>query len=93
MNLGTRMARRDRAAFIERAGELEAIAELFVDDPPASVVLVHGPGGIGKSALLRRVADRGREAGWSPVLVEGRELPPVADALEEALSPAHELAR
>ena len=90
VNLGTRMARRDRAAFIGRAGELEAIAELFVDDPPASVVLVHGPGGIGKSALLRQVADRGREAGWSPVLVEGRELPPVADALEEALSPAHE---
>ena len=90
VNLGTRMARRDRAAFVGRAGELEAIAELFVDDPPASVVLVHGPGGIGKSALLRQVADRGREAGWSPVLVEGRELPPVPDAIEEALAAAHE---
>ena len=41
-----------------------------------------------QSALLRQVADRGRRNGWSPVLVEGRELPPVADALEEALSPA-----
>ena len=90
MNLGTRMARRDRAAFVGRAGELEAIAELFVDDPAASVVLVHGPGGIGKSALLRQVADRGRHAGWSPVLVEGRELPPVPDAIEEALAAAHE---
>ena len=90
MNLGTRMARRDRAAFVGRAGELEAIAELFVDDPAASVVLVHGPGGIGKSALLRQVADRGRQAGWSPVLVEGRELPPVPDAIEEALAAAHE---
>ena len=75
MNLGTRMTRRDRAAFVGRARELEAIAELFSDDPPASVVLVHGPGGIGKSALLRQVADRGRAAGWTPVFVEGRDLP------------------
>jgi AAA ATPase domain len=87
------MTRRDRAAFVGRASELDAIAELFVDDPPASVVLVHGPGGIGKSALLRQVADRAREAGWSPVLVEGRELPPVPDALDEALAEAHERER
>jgi AAA ATPase domain len=87
------MTRRDRAAFVGRASELDAIAELFVDDPPASVVLVHGPGGIGKSALLRQVADRARGAGWSPVLVEGRELPPVPDALDEALAEAHERER
>lgn len=93
MNLGTRMTRRDRAAFVGRAEELETIGELFVDDPPASVVLVHGPGGIGKSALLRQVADRGREAGWTPVLVEGRELPPVPDALEEAVAGAHKFER
>jgi hypothetical protein len=87
------MSRRDRAGFVGRAGELETIGELFVDDPRASVVLVHGPGGIGKSALLRQVADRGRAAGWSPVLVEGRELPPVPDAIKEALAAAHELER
>jgi hypothetical protein len=49
------------------------------------VVLVYGPGGIGKSTFLRQVADRGREAGWTPVMVEGRELPPVPHAIEEAL--------
>jgi AAA ATPase domain len=93
VNLGTRMTRRDRAAFVGRAGEIRAVAELFVDDPPASVVLVHGPGGIGKSALLRQVADRGREAGWTPVMVEGRELPPVPHAIEEALIGAHRFER
>jgi hypothetical protein len=93
VNLGTRMTRRDRAAFVGRDGEIRAVAELFVDDPPASVVLVHGRGGIGKSALLRQVADRGREAGWTPVLVEGRDLPPVPDAIEEALAGAHKFER
>jgi hypothetical protein len=51
VNLGTRMTRRDRAAFVGRVGEIRAVAELFVHDPPASVVIVHGPGGIGKRAL------------------------------------------
>jgi AAA ATPase domain len=93
VNLGARISRRDRAAFVGREREVEQIAELFVDDPPASVVLVHGPGGIGKSTLLREVARRGREAGWSPVLVEGRELPPLVDAIEEALAPASKFER
>jgi hypothetical protein len=88
LTLGTRLSRRDQAAFVGRHAELGLIDHLFVEDPPASVVLVHGPGGIGKSALLREVARRGREAGWSPILVEGRDLPPVPDAIEEALAPA-----
>lgn len=87
------MMLRDQAAFVGRRAELDAVAELFVDDPPASVVLVHGPGGIGKSALLRQVAQRGREAGWAPLLVEGRDLPPVADAIDEALAGAHKFER
>src|ERR1700742_1218052 len=87
------MSRRDEAAFVGRSAELALIEELFVDDPPASVVLVHGPGGIGKSALLREIARRGRVAGWSPIVVEGRELPPVADAIEDALAPARKFER
>ncbi len=88
MTLGSRMARRDRAAFVGRKRELDELGKLFVDDPPASVVLLHGPGGIGKSTLLRELERRGREAGWTPVSVEGRDLPPVPDALEAALAPA-----
>ena len=87
------MTRRDEAAFVGRAGEMDSIGELFVDDPPASVVLVHGPGGIGKSALLRQVARRGSAAGWSPITVEGRDLPPVPDAIEAALAGAHRFER
>lgn len=88
MTLGARMARRDREAFVGRTRELAELGKLFVEDPPASVVLLHGPGGIGKSTLLRELERRGREAGWTPVSVEGRDLPPVPDALEAALAPA-----
>ena len=93
MTLGARMTRRDEAAFVGRRPELGFLDSLFVEDPPANVVLVHGPGGIGKSTLLRRVRQRGQEAGWTPLLVEGRDLPPVADALDDALARAHSFER
>jgi hypothetical protein len=86
--LGIRLSRRDGTRFVGRAAELALIDGLLVDDPPASVVLVHGPGGIGKSALLREVARRGHRVGRTPVVVEGRDLPPLPDALDRALAPA-----
>ncbi len=84
--LGQRLRHRDRTRFVGREHELDLFDRLFVDDPPLSVVLVHGPAGIGKSALLREVTRRGRERGWTPHLVDGRELLPVPDALEDALA-------
>jgi hypothetical protein len=65
-----------------------AFEDLFVEDPRASVVFLHGPGGIGKSTLLREVARRGERRGWRATFVEGRELAPVPDALEQAVRPA-----
>lgn len=77
VTLGSRMSFKDRTAFVGRAAELALLDRLLVDDPPASVLLVHGPAGIGKSALLREAGRRGRAAGRSVVTVEGRELPPL----------------
>src|SRR5258708_21825316 len=51
-------------------------------DPPASVVHICGPGGIGKSALLRAAARRARSLGWDVISVDGRELGPASGALE-----------
>ena len=68
-----------------RDSQLAVFDELLVDDPPASVVLVHGPGGIGKSTLMREVARRGDGCGLRSMLVEGRELAPVPEALEAAV--------
>ena len=48
---------------------------------------VHGPGGIGKSALLREFSRRALAHGGTVRWVDGRELAPVPGALEAALAP------
>jgi hypothetical protein len=83
--LGHRLAARDRQGFVGRASELAFFDSLLVEDPPANVVLVHGPGGIGKSTLLREVARRAEARGRSPRLVDARALAPVPGELEQAL--------
>jgi hypothetical protein len=88
--LGRRLVDRDQARFVGRHRELELFDQLFVDDPPANVVLVHGPAGIGKSTLLREVVRRGERCGWRPHWIEGRDLPPLPDALEDALAGARQ---
>jgi hypothetical protein len=86
--LGSRLVDRDRDRFVGRAAELELLERCLDDDPPASVVLIHGPGGIGKSTLLRELARRAEGLGRETIFVEGRELPPVPDALEAVLAGA-----
>jgi hypothetical protein len=83
--LAERLAARDAQRFVGREKELAFFDSLFVEDPPAQVVLVHGPGGIGKSTLLREVARRGTRAGWTSRVVEGRDLAPVPGEIEHAL--------
>jgi AAA ATPase domain len=77
---------RDRRRFTGRVSELAFLERCLGDDPPASVVLVCGPGGIGKSALLRELARRAGTRGWDVFRVDGRELAPQSGALEAALS-------
>ncbi|WCB91567.1 hypothetical protein DSM104299_00238 [Baekduia alba] len=83
--LADRLRAREVERFVGRTAELAVFEGLFVDDPPVSVVHVHGPGGIGKSALLRQVGRLGVAAGWSPWRIDGRELPPAPGALEAIL--------
>jgi hypothetical protein len=52
------------------------------------VVILHGPAGLGKSALARELARRAQAHGWTPFALDARDLAPVATALDEALSPA-----
>jgi hypothetical protein len=83
--LAERLAARDAQRFVGRERELAFFDSLLGDDPPAQVVLVHGPGGIGKSTLLREVARRGSARGWSTHFVEGRDLAPLPGEIESAL--------
>ncbi len=86
--LAARVAARDRSRFVGRTCELGLLERCLGDDPPASVVLVHGPGGIGKSTLLRELARRAGDRGLDTFFVEGRELPPMPDSLEAVLAGA-----
>lgn len=86
--LATRLEHLDRERFVGRKPELEVLEQLLEDEPAGSVVLVHGPGGIGKSTLLRELARRAGSLGRETFFVEGRELTPAPDALEAALSAA-----
>jgi hypothetical protein len=52
------------------------------------VLFVHGPGGIGKSALLREIGRRARRHGRALWMVDGRLLLPSVDALTAALEGA-----
>jgi AAA ATPase domain len=83
--LAERLAWRDEQHFVGREPELEFFESLLVDEPSHQVVLVHGPGGIGKSTLLREVARRAEKRGYQSTLVEGRELAPVPGEIEHAL--------
>lgn len=88
--IGARLAERDRRRFVGRDAELAFLQRCLTGEAGASVVLVHGPGGIGKSTLLRELARRAGELGRRAHFVEGRELAPAPRALDRALAAARE---
>ena len=91
--LGARLAERDSATFVGREAELAFLERHLGDDSPVSIVFVHGPGGIGKSTLLRELVRRAERRGFVPRWVEGRDVPPVPDAIEDALAGIRDLER
>jgi hypothetical protein len=71
--LAGRLGRAGERSFVGRGGERElAAAALAADEPPFAVLFLHGPGGIGKTALLRRLSLDAEAAGALAVLVDGR---------------------
>ncbi|GAA3381837.1 AAA family ATPase [Cryptosporangium minutisporangium] len=76
-----RLAERLRAArdrsFVGREREVESFRSALAGDPDAPIVLyVHGPGGVGKSALLRRFVTLAEDAERTVVQIDGRMLDP-----------------
>lgn len=85
-------AARDRS-FVGREAQLELFrSALAADVPPFAVLHVHGPGGIGKTALLRRLYQEALGADRSVVLLDGRQLDPSPDGFREALGAALDVA-
>lgn len=59
--------------------------------PGVAAVYVHGPAGIGKTALMRAVAERAASGGgYDVVWIDGRDIAPVPDQLEDALGASAE---
>jgi hypothetical protein len=83
--LASVLDRQDATSFVGRAHELSRLSELFSPTGSTRVIHLHGPAGIGKSALLREIARRGRAQGWTPRTIEGRDLAPTPEALVAAL--------
>jgi hypothetical protein len=85
--LAQRVAAARRRAFVGRAAEIELFRQAVKapGEPPFTVLHVHGPGGIGKSALLRMFADIASRL--LVVEVDARDLAPGPDALRAALAP------
>lgn len=76
------VADRDAESFVGRSTELGAFERVLRGDDHARVVFVHGPGGIGKSTLLREVVRRAREHGYDTIWVDGREVAPFPQQIE-----------
>ncbi|MEU6215748.1 ATP-binding protein [Streptomyces sp. NPDC047023] len=73
VSVGERLSRARVRAFIGRDAQLERFEEALAGSPQAPFAFyVCGPGGIGKSTLLRRLADRARTAGRLLVELDGR---------------------
>ncbi|MEV2273784.1 AAA family ATPase [Nonomuraea africana] len=84
--LGGRLQAAREQAFVGRGEEL-AVFTTALYGGRCSVLYVHGPGGIGKSALLRRFARRAAAAGRSVARVDGRTLEPSPEAFEAEAEP------
>jgi hypothetical protein len=76
LTLAERLRSARSRSFVGRTQELDLFrAALTVPMPPTfSLLWLHGPGGIGKSTLLRRFADEAEAVGERPILVDARQL-------------------
>jgi len=75
--------------FVGRAAEVELFRwALEAEEPPFSVLFVHGPGGVGKTALLDAFGRTAEAAGLAPVRLDLRGHEPSPAGFEAALAAA-----
>src|SRR5262245_11643625 len=80
-------ALRDRY-FVGRDSELEvfrAALQREVADRPVALLYVHGPGGVGKTVLLRRFGRLASAGGASPITLDARDVEPSPSGFLSAL--------
>jgi hypothetical protein len=87
--LAARLAAAREQGFVGRAVELDLLRDaLAAGAPPFAVLHLHGPGGVGKTALMQRFAREARAAGREAIVVDGHAVEASAEAFTAAVGPA-----
>lgn len=87
--LAERLAAARRRAFVGRRAEIDLFREAIAADvAPFAVLHVHGPGGIGKTALLRRLVAEAQDAGRVAIQLDGRHVEASPQGFTTSLSAA-----
>jgi len=89
VSLRDRLIATGRKRFVGRDAELALFrAALCAVEAPFAVLHVHGPGGIGKTTLLRELDREAQRCGRSVIRLDGRDLHPSPAGFSRALSEA-----
>ncbi len=83
-SLGDRLDAARRRAFVGREAERELVVRMLDGRETGTVLHIHGPGGVGKSSLLRQVGWHAESVGRRVERLDGRELDPGAAAATSA---------
>ncbi len=91
--IADRLAAARRGRFVGRMAELELFrAAMLAAEPPFTVLHIYGPGGVGKTTLLREYAQVAAEHGRLATYLDGRNLDPTPPAfllaLQQSVEPA-----
>ena len=85
-SLADRFREAHRNRFVGREEQLAQFEEaLDLDPPPSSILFVHGPGGVGKSALLQELTYRCEERDRPVYAIDAERIEPTPAALRGAL--------
>jgi hypothetical protein len=86
-SLADKLGRAGERSFVGRGTERELVAAaLTADEPTFAVLFLHGPGGVGKTALLRRMCADAEAAGAVAVMVDARSTTPSPGAFLGAIA-------
>jgi hypothetical protein len=81
--VGDLLADRRRRTFVGRQAEVDLFRAALTGS--GGLLYVHGPGGIGKTSLLRTYADLAESAGVTVIHLDGRQLEPTPRAVLDSI--------